>query len=303
MSKQLNKQESLPAEQPAPHQSSRGERLFDWLTYGGIAGVGTFLLTVKIAYDQKYGGGDKKLYHKMTNGLRSIGFSPKVAKDVVETTNLMHGGNLMVLPVAGLEYFKKPIVRGINAVLNEPPDASVQEGPQQTFWSLLKGRMVAWSVVFASMFTASEVIGPQMKNLEHRVGSAYAGFKDMPIHEGSMSREAFATLEESAKEAIGTKPYRLGRIAALDVFATAAAAALLYIGSHFFAKKAEQKRESKIEHAPADSKESGAVHRPTRPVREAETSLPAVAERPQANVHAIEHHAPVHTREAQVAAQ
>ena len=38
-----------------PQHVSKGERLFDWITYGGMAGLGTFLITIPIAFHAKYG--------------------------------------------------------------------------------------------------------------------------------------------------------------------------------------------------------------------------------------------------------
>ena len=37
-----------------PPRRSRGERAFDWITYGGFAGVGTFVVTVPFAYLLKH---------------------------------------------------------------------------------------------------------------------------------------------------------------------------------------------------------------------------------------------------------
>ena len=44
-----------------------------------------------------------------------------------------------------------------------------------------------------------------------------------------------------------TRTFGYGKIAALDVFATAASATLLYIGGHFFARKQEERKERREE--------------------------------------------------------
>lgn len=206
---------------------SIGGKVFDWITYGGIAGVGTFIVTLPLAYWQKYTPG-RKFYHTASDALQRIGVSEKIAVNATETTNLMHGGNLMLLPVLGLEYFRTPIVTGLNRLFNDPTDPeSVKDAPKQTVGSVLKGRLLAWTAVFVGFTGASKIIPGQMQAFENKVGEMTCKIFKQPV------------IAES-------KAYRYGQIGALDAFATITAATLLYTGSHFFAQRRQHRTHDKI---------------------------------------------------------
>lgn len=202
---------------------SAGGKLFDLITYGGFAGVGTFLVTLPLAYWQKYTPG-RKFYHSAAEALQKVGVSEKTALNAMETTNLMHGGNLMLLPILGMESLRTPIVNGLNRLLNDPTDPeSVKDAPKQTFGSVIKGRLLAWSAVFAGFSIAGKIIPEKMQAFENKVGEWTCKILKKPV------------VAES-------KAYRYGQLAALDAFATITAASLLYVGSHAFANHAAEKR-------------------------------------------------------------
>ena len=151
-----------PSEMAGKHVKSKGEKLFDRITYAGIAGVGTLVLTVPVAYEIEHNPKLQPWFNwgvKKAEGLFShlpfIANPHKAAAKAVETTTLMWGGNLMLIPVGLMEHFKVPIVRGFNAMMKDPtPEIQIEEAPKQTMSSLIKSRMVAWSIVFGSLWSA-----------------------------------------------------------------------------------------------------------------------------------------------------
>jgi hypothetical protein len=203
--------------------ASRGERFFDWLTYGGIAGIGAFALTIPTTYWAKYGGG-ATMFRQMAQKLTRKGIHPHAAEDIVMTTALMQGGNLAIPPVKLMENYKPQLVDKFNDMLGDKSgEASVQEDPQQTWGSLIKSRIAAWLAVFAGFRGAASIFG----------GEKFAQF-ETKFAESVICKPLGRPTHINGQE---TKLFRYGKIAALDLFATAAAASLLYLGSRFFAKR------------------------------------------------------------------
>jgi hypothetical protein len=225
---------------------SKGEKFFDRAVYGGLAGVGTFLVTLGIAYQLIHGkllGGH---YTRVVDWVEKKAvqvFSPstskKIAKEGVLTSTLMMGGNAMLLPVGLAEHYKTPIVRGLNVTLGDstPPEA-IEQSPKQTWSSLIQGRLLAWGVVFASLTAATS----------KRFGIP----KTFTLFQEEVAEKIYRitqSIKGNPTPALGditkTTSYKVGHLAAVDVFATAAAAILLYVGGHFFARKHEEKKERK----------------------------------------------------------
>lgn len=234
-----------------PHIRSRGEKLFDWITYGGLAATATFLLTVPLTFFLKYGRGrsihescaksiqsllDKPRVTSVINGIFEAGDNARRAEDLTMTTNLMMGGNLMMIPVGIMEKFKIPIAETFNRWLGDrTPKEKIQETPKQTAWSIVKARGVAWLTVFSSFKLAGKFYGNTLKTFETETGNLLC-----------------RVLGKPASHSVGgeirpTKTFRYGEIGALDIFATIAATVLLYIGGHFFARKQEERKERKLE--------------------------------------------------------
>lgn len=211
--------------------SSKGERLFDWITYGGIAGLGTFVLTIPIAYWAKYGGGAK---HFINGGkrLQNLGLGEHTAEHAMMTTATMQGGNVTIIPVKIMENYKPQLVEKFNKLLGDKSeDASIENDPKQTWGSLVKARIfLAWLPVFASFKATGMLIGEdKFAAFQNNFSKGVCDILGKSTHFPGMAKIA-------ANE---TKLFRYGKIGALDLFATAAASTLLYIGSRFFAKKNE----------------------------------------------------------------
>ncbi|MFZ4125058.1 MAG: hypothetical protein ACOYJ2_03175 [Rickettsiales bacterium] len=169
---------------------SKGEALFDLGVYGGMNYIGTFLLTIPVAYSLKHGA-LKKYYMSAHRWLTKKGMSDGLAEKVLDTTTLMQGGNLMLIPIAMAEHHKKDIVKNLNESIGDHVDPSaIEQAPEQDAWSLIKSRALAWGVVFSSMAAAGLFMGKQLGQFEEWCGEKTAKlfgaqrYRDVPTNKG-----------------------------------------------------------------------------------------------------------------------
>lgn len=197
-------------------------------------------MTLAATLSIKYGRG-KVHYERAVNwterkltGLLKPSTARKFSEQSVETTALMQGGNLMLLPVGIAEHYKVDIVSGLNTMMGDTtPPEKVEAAPKQTWRSLIEGRLLAWAAVFSTLFGASLVFPKSFGTFKAEFG------EQMYRLVGNFKKaRSSAVMQE-------TRAYKIGEIAALDSFATAAAATLLYVGGHFFARKQEEKKEKR----------------------------------------------------------
>lgn len=220
----LQNQELPP---PAPRRS-KGEKLFNWLVYGGLGGVATFLLTLYPAYKMRYKGGEAWIGRH----LERLGIHGKIANQVATATSLSLGGHIMLLPIAYAEAHHTQIVDGLNKMTLDPtPVEAIKVKPKPTLSSIISGRLVAWAAVVSGFIAAIEFFPKSLSTFENEFAERFCRVIRKPMHVAG---------EE-------TKAFRYGKIAALDVFATACAATLLYIGSHFFARKKLERAQHQAE--------------------------------------------------------
>jgi len=230
----------------AKNTKSGGEKTFDRAVYVGLAGVGTFIVTLYLAFKLKHGGWAGPRYQEAIGWTqRNLArvFSPetskKVAEEAVMTSALMMGGNAMIVPIGVAEHYKVPIVSGLNTMMGDktPPEA-IEKAPKQTWWSLIEGRLVAWGAVFGALMSARFAVPKSFELFQAEVGER--------THQlVQWMRRAPTLVGEAVKE---TRSFRVGKLAALDVFATIAAATILYVGGHFFARKQAEKKADRVEH-------------------------------------------------------
>lgn len=227
------------AQQSAPEKPhrTRGDRLFDRIVYAGLNGVGTFLLTIPLAYWGDHGGG-KEFFEKMGQKAATVlKRSPETAKTIVRATTLGLGGTVMVIPVFFAEHFRTPMVNWLNRNFgNEQDKATPVENPApQTFASLIKGRLVAWCAVFSGFKIVEYVTKwadhpKALENFEERFAKAACKIVKADTHVAGVE----------------TKAFRYGKLAALDVFATAAATTILYVSSRFFARSRSPEKQKEL---------------------------------------------------------
>ncbi len=201
---------------------SFGERLFDWTAYGAT-GLATFVASIFPGYFARYGGG-KVLAEPMAKAMTRVGMSYAAAKDVIITTALCVGGFITLPFIKALEDRKIPIVTAINERVGCETDAqAIGERPKQTWASLMKSRAVAWLAVFSSLRGTVGMVGEKKFDQFESAFAEHMVCRPLgkPTHVGGVE----------------TTLFKYGRIAAIDVFATAAATVLLYLGSRFFAER------------------------------------------------------------------
>ena len=214
---------------------SKGGKLFDFLTYFGIAGVGTFLATIPTGALFLKGGAWQGATQRVEEGLKSIGFSRRMAQHGSNTFATFWGGTLMLIPVGIMEHNRTKIVNAFNRFFNDPTDPqSIEDAPPQTVGSIVKARAVATATVFTGFVGAEALVGEQ----RFKSGLEQAGVKLSQLFKKPTHVMKSGQLVESLT-------YKFGRTSALDMLATVSSATLLYIGSHFFAKRAYERRVEK----------------------------------------------------------
>ena len=238
--------EPTQAEQPKKPMRTHGDKLFDRWIYAGLNGVGTFILTIPLAYWGDHGKGKQAFGNGAKWMNKNLNMDVKVAERAIGTTTLGLGGTVMVLPVWLAEHYRKPIVEWFNKHFgNEKDRHAVVENPApQTFGTLLKGRVVAWLAVFSG-FTgfaaASKALGHEhaLDNFKTWFGKNTCKLIGKETHDPAVLAElkvAGKTAEEALKGA-ETKAYHYAKLGALDIFATTAATSILYVTSRVFAKR------------------------------------------------------------------
>lgn len=302
---------------------SKGETMFDWLIYGGMNFIGTFLITIPVAYSLEMGF-MRKPFAAFRNGIAKLGASEGTANMIAKTTSLFAGGTVMLLPVKIAEDNKKEIVDKLNKSLGDTTNPNtIESAPKQDWLSLAKSRLVAWGTVFVSMTTVASLAGKdkdgvsrfakfedwfgrktaeffkkdthreQMTNLTDRKMPDATSLSELRKEEGVI-KGVLKDVEAGAKKVLGhdvkassvrldelagkiakheTRTFSYGKLASLDIFATAAAVSLLYAGSRVFGKVNEPK--TTTERLPA-------LHE-ARAVKEipATNERPAVSEEPK----------------------
>lgn len=239
----MQAQENTGAE---PRAKSRGEKVFDRVVYAGIAGVVTFLVTLKLTHFLKYD--HKAQFDKVVSGvhrgLQKIfpSLTRENADTITTTFALMQGGNAMLLPVAFAEKHKIRIVDGLNTALGDStPAEQIEQAPKQTIGSLVKSRLVAFGAVVSGLLLAKKHYSKTMDMFEQQTGELLCDTLNKP--QFHMEPKMVEGVQKLVKKE--SKTFIYGKLAALDIFATAAAASLLYVGGHFFARKREEKMERK----------------------------------------------------------
>jgi hypothetical protein len=212
---------------------SRGGRIFDWMTYGGFSALLTLIITPPIANLFMEGGKLHGVDTWMRKTARNLGASENIAKEFARTTHFMHGGNLMLIPVAIMEKFRTPIVNRLNRALNDPTDPkSVEDAPPQTLSSIIKGRLVAWVVVFSAFTGVSMAMGEKrFDGMLDRAGTKLCNLFGKPTQ-----------ILNKSGQLVHSTLYKIGHNTALDFLATASAATLLYVTSHYFANSEAKER-------------------------------------------------------------
>ncbi len=283
--------------------ASVGERVFDFTVYGLMNWVGTFVITVPIAWGMQYSKAASPLFNKAASKLEGgmpwllrkvdwvlspIRKVPPAAKmadraqgaasNFLMTCTTMQGGNIMLIPIKWAENRKIKAVAAINRMVGDTTDPSTVEAvPKQTWGSLIKGRLTAFAVVWLTFTGASMAIPKTFGAFAEEFGHAFAKwFKGKSygpnLPAGLLEEQAVLRATATGEKALSrlkavsetiakheTWQFQMGKIASWDTIATTAAVILLYAGSKFFARKNDEKTETKalkaraLSQAPAES--------------------------------------------------
>lgn len=266
-------------------KTSKGEKLFDFSVYSGIAGAGVFLATLPITYWAKHGSG-QKVHQWMTGALKKKGLSESAAEQIFNTTVLGLAGNAAVIPIKAIENKKAEIVKTLNEQLGDTSgNVSVENEPKQSWGSLIKSRVAAYAAVWLSFQGAVSMFGAK------RFGEFEEGFAKKIVCE-PLGKPTHINGQE-------TKLFRYGKIAALDSFATVAAATLLYIGSRFFVRGNEEKIDNHPDGAPnemsATNVQSSALPQPSPPEPSTRKNAASFTEKHKKTSSFVERTAPAET--------
>lgn len=242
----MNEADSHPAPAPcatAPHGKSDGEKLFDRGVYIGLAGVGTFLATVPVAFLLKHHASVVPYFNKAVDWLHHqinrtpLKISRTTADKVLTTTALMQGGNVMLLPIGVAEHYKVPIVEGLNTALGDKtPPETIESAPKQTWGSLIESRALGWLAVFSVFAGVGKLYGKTLDSFEKETGNLLCKIMSKPTER--MGETVVGGVRRWEMQP--TKTFIFGKLGALDVFATIGSASLLYVGGHFFARKQQE---------------------------------------------------------------
>ncbi|MFZ4125453.1 MAG: hypothetical protein ACOYJ2_05220 [Rickettsiales bacterium] len=156
-------------------RKTKGEKTFDWLTYGGFGWIANEIVSGEIA-DQmvEKGGKLNRFYQPTVNKLHE---TFKVAQKNIKGKSswittaatmfvMTLGGHLMVGPIRYFEDRKSKIVRGLDVIiegkqaLDNPEITAKHEAmdkePQQSWASLWQGRLVTVASAIAMHFAIGE---------------------------------------------------------------------------------------------------------------------------------------------------
>lgn len=157
-------------------------------------------------------------------------FFKRLAGAGANTMILFHGGNAFAPIMLPLENNMENITNCINKRWGKPGEVEIaheqlKDLPKQTWGDVIKGRLSAWGLIFISFLAADTLIGKTSKGMprfdayEEWFGRWMAGFtksgktlgiNNVPVH------VPLNPLQDA------NKIYRLGKILALDLYATTA---------------------------------------------------------------------------------
>ncbi len=247
-----------------------GEKIFDAVAYIGIGDIAVLIASIGTGYLLKHSNrtipGSKLINEDgvsfskaWTNMIDKVaGFSVfknvsdrktlnKRLDDALLTTALVIPGNLALLPIKWMESRKKAIVHKLNEKYGDPAtenqlsdvelgDRKIERESSQSWGSLIKGRVIAWGIVFSSLTLVDKMSPTLIPNSMQKTGELFESAAEK-------TAQKFGT-ELSDKNRF--RAQKFGEVGLIDFFATAAAVSILYVSSKIFARKSDDKQESTL---------------------------------------------------------
>jgi hypothetical protein len=202
---------------------SKGEQTFDFTVYGLMNWVGTFVITVPVAYWMMHGKGAAQSFReagtkwfegvmpgvlKVTDTILSPIRKAPPAEKMAErvkwwseqntiTFATFQGGNIMLLPIWLAERAKVPIVKALNRLTDDKTDpATIEEAPKTDIWALVKARLTAWAIVFTTFTTLGNAVPKTFRTFSEEFGAKAAklfgktAYEDMATAEPLLAERA-----------------------------------------------------------------------------------------------------------------
>ncbi|MFW0776947.1 MAG: hypothetical protein ACN2B6_04420 [Rickettsiales bacterium] len=260
-----NKQSELDLSKP-----TTGERKFSWLKFG-VAEVFILGMTAVIAYVARYG---KDKYGAIPNYIKQFeewfggklkvddrkGTAKLITGALASTMVTFHGGNVFAPAMKWFENSKGKMVDYFNKKYGTPEELEagrirVEEEPKQTWTDIIKGRLVAFAIVFTSFVGATAAAGKSVIKdndgnvLLNKEGKAVKEYRFVKFEDwvgtkfASLTKDGERIANMNKLERIGNMnaktntSYKYGRILALDVYATTAAIIIWNVISKMSANK------------------------------------------------------------------
>lgn len=249
-----------PANADLPPKTS-GERFYDGFQF--VFGKASILAaTAGLAFiaDQKYGPDTitgmpnalkkfqgwfhQKLFHNHVYPLSEKGDAAQlIGKGMVGTVVLSHGGTFFAPMVKELENNREQISNWYNQQFGTPQEvadahARLKDTPKLDWADVGKGRAVAIASMFASMMTAYVAIGKDNQSNRYWLDVYEDKFARMTAGITQAGKEIAATpiTMELTELQQANKAYRLGKVVALDIYATTASLIIWNMVSRMSAK-------------------------------------------------------------------
>lgn len=257
------------------HKKTTGEKWYQGLTLVTNF-VGTFISSGLIAF----GVLRNKWYNKTVTDPMAEKIGRKQANTINNTFWLMQGGNLMLIPMHVMEKSKKPIVQFFNQKFGKAGEIEAYEQrhaeiPKRSWGDFIKGRIVAFLVVWGSFTAAEKLWGEKMGNFVNGTGEKFSSLlKKDPYQKDADGNIKMDKDLDGNEFKVPTITNEIGRMFSLDFFATVSAVSILDVAAGFFSgkKKSAVTPEQKMTINPAndnrDQTPAPAVATPTAPTAE-----------------------------------
>ncbi len=170
------------------------------------------------------------------------------ATAAANTMVTFHGGNLFAPFMKWFANNKDNMVHYFNKRFGKPGEVEIGDTRMkaeldESWGDVIKGRLVAWGIVFSSFFAAMVLVGKDKNGMyrfdkyEEKFGRWLAGF----TKEGKAIAQIPVT-QKLHPDPHPNKTYRFGRILALDIYATTAGLIIWNAISRLSANKRQRKK-------------------------------------------------------------
>jgi len=282
---------------PARPKKTTGEHHYDVFQF--LTGkVFIVIVSAVMAYAARYGpdhyGKVPNILKTWQNGVETFfcdwlklgrggdNFKSRLGYAAAGTTLTMWGGNLFSPFLKALENREEQVANYFNKKFGKPGEVEaaherLKDKPKQNWMDILKGRAAGWVIVFSTMVGFDNLLGKNKEGV-YRFDQ-YENWFGGKMTQWFGGTEGKALVAQNAEKALSEhKMHRVGKIIALDFFATTAAILIWNVVSRHSAKKREIRHERKEGHR-LIAHSARQMDSPEEAVALADQALPKVDER------------------------